>query len=330
MDVNEDTLELLERRLSERVANRVRTRMFWIYGVIGSGVLGGFAFLGVNFISHLEESALNAAAKRAESIVADQVGPVVESAKEATELAETQAIRAQAQLELMAKSTARREAEIEEALSRLRPAVEKMNVRLDQIQSDIDAAIAKADQQFQRNEDRFAYAGNFAELSKSVADLADQLRSLDADMEGLRASQALPLPDAGYQDSPAQIAIGKVIATADAYSPQLIAPETSNTVFVQYAGSQSGLVSRISASLSKQFGYVVPGQERVDFAKGMAEVRYFFESDASAAKQLAEDVNGILAHNEVRPNVRPNSYVDFKGPKPKPGVLELWLDPKPR
>ncbi len=327
MDVNEETLELIERRISERVTERVRKKLFWVYSIIGGGVIGGLAFLGVDLFDTIKERAATTAESSARAIVNNEIQPLVASAESIAADAEKQVIKAHAQLEYIASAVARREAEVEQAINRLRPAIADMNVRLDEVQ----AALDRADQQFQRNEDIFASAGNFADLSKGVADLAQQMSDLDAAIAQLRERRVITsIPDPGLIDSPAQMTISSVAETARAFSPQLTPTDQSTTVFVQYAGGQSKLISRIEGLLVNLYGYSVPGAERVETAADLAEVRFFFDSDSAAAEQLATDVKNILSELDVEYGVRPVSLVDFKGKKPRPGVLELWLEPKPR
>ncbi len=82
----------------------------------------------------------------------------------------------------------------------------------------------------------------------------------------------------------------------------------------------------ISAQLAP-LGFEVPGEERIKTAAGMHEVRYFFEGDGARAGQLADATNDILRRQGYRAEVRVRDLTDFPGQKPRPGTLELWLEP---
>ena len=55
MPIDDETLELLERRLAEKVEARVRGRLFKLYGGIGSGILAGLGLLGYDLYGDFKE-----------------------------------------------------------------------------------------------------------------------------------------------------------------------------------------------------------------------------------------------------------------------------------
>ena len=75
--MDEDTRELLERRLAERVEARVRGRLFAFYAAVGSIVLGVIGFFGYNIVTGLED--------RAQGYARSAVAPAVEAANTAAD-----------------------------------------------------------------------------------------------------------------------------------------------------------------------------------------------------------------------------------------------------
>jgi hypothetical protein len=99
------------------------------------------------------------------------------------------------------------------------------------------------------------------------------------------------------------------------------------TIFFQFAGEITReRAQAILKGLAKE-GYDAPGEERVAAAAGLHEIRYFFEEDRDRAVQAAGDVNNVLAALGYRAEVTIKSFADFASAKPRPGVLELWLEP---
>ncbi len=87
------------------------------------------------------------------------------------------------------------------------------------------------------------------------------------------------------------------------------------------------MAESISAGLAP-LGFEVPGEERIKTAAGLHEVRYFFDGDGPRARQLAEATNDILRRQGYRAEVTVRDLTGFTGQKPRPGTLELWLEPQ--
>ena len=70
----------------------------------------------------------------------------------------------------------------------------------------------------------------------------------------------------------------------------------------------------------------MPGEERLEIARGLREVRYFHEGDRPAAEKLAADTTDTLTQLGYKmPQVQVQSLTTWAGVKPQPGLLELWL-----
>ena len=62
-------------------------------------------------------------------------------------------------------------------------------------------------------------------------------------------------------------------------------------------------------------------------AAGKHEVRYFHNDTKKAAERLANDTNAALRSLEYPVlNVVVKSFTSYRGKKPRPNVVELWLE----
>src|SRR5690606_19909914 len=75
-------------------------------------------------------------------------------------------------------------------------------------------------------------------------------------------------------------------------------------------------------------GFVLPAEERVAAAAGKREVRYYHAEDRGAAEALQSSTAAALADLgiEAEPEVAIVDLTGWKGRKPQPGVLELWVE----
>jgi hypothetical protein len=104
----------------------------------------------------------------------------------------------------------------------------------------------------------------------------------------------------------------------------LNAPTGGATIFAQFPFTRAN-VAPISDGLAA-LGYDMPPWENIDTARGLSEIRYFYEADAELAAAAADAVNDVLSRLGWKPEVEAK-LIDYIKVKPKRGVLELWLDP---
>ena len=107
---------------------------------------------------------------------------------------------------------------------------------------------------------------------------------------------------------------------------ELDAAPALTTVYFQFAGVKRGVAEAISDQL-KDAGYKMPGEERTANAAGKHEVRYFFAEDEARATRLVTDLNRGLDDAGYKANVVAIDSTGFKAAKPRPGTIELWLEP---
>jgi hypothetical protein len=103
---------------------------------------------------------------------------------------------------------------------------------------------------------------------------------------------------------------------------QVSAP--SSTVYMQFAQLTRENAKAISAQLLDA-GWKVPGEERLDSAAGLHEIRCYYEEDCSAAERLKADTEAALTRLGFSPQEIAIRKLLTYTPKPRQGVLEIWL-----
>ena len=167
---------------------------------------------------------------------------------------------------------------------------------------------------------------NVESLSLRLVELARQVDELNTLASDRGSTMEPEIQKASEQRSEA---IKSVISDSKAAEQLLVKAREKTTVFFQFAGARRAQAEALSAAL-KANGYIVPGEDREGSAAARHEVRYFHEDDSATAQRLAGDTTqalrnlGYEAHNV--PDVVATSLVNYQGKKPRPGVLELWLE----
>lgn len=106
-----------------------------------------------------------------------------------------------------------------------------------------------------------------------------------------------------------------------------VAGQICSLIYFQYTGSTSENAAAFAERLKKQ-GYLVPGQQQLSAAQGLAQVRYYYPEDKNSAEQLAKDamanakVLGLAGNRQITAV----DYTSWARQKPPRGTLELWLD----
>ncbi len=116
------------------------------------------------------------------------------------------------------------------------------------------------------------------------------------------------------------------VAISQPELPTSATTETT-TVYVQFATATRDAIERFSEAL-REFGHTIPGEERLDSALGKNEVRYFYDEDRPAAERLAANVMKTASSLGYRlsSDTQVHNLAGYKGKKPPPGLLELWID----
>jgi nitrogen fixation/metabolism regulation signal transduction histidine kinase len=319
MDVDSDTLELIERRLSDKVEAQVRDRLFKFYRTVWAVAAVVIGFFGYNAITGLTRTA--------ETYAQSAVRASVDSANGAASDARKQVDTIAARLEAIDAYLQRREEKMIDNESRViasQAKVQSLSGDMDhRLQAMLDQ-IAETEAQLRATRERVtegAGAGNVEELRSNLAVLAEQVGLIAASVRAIEAKASGPGPAPPSEVKPREIAA--VEETLRAAAPA--ATPAGGTVYLQFAGVDRKVVQAIASDLAAA-GYAMPGEERTEAAAGLHEVRYFFDADQARADRLAEDVNRILAQGGFRSDVTVRSFTSYKS-KPREGTMELWLEP---
>lgn len=312
MNIDEDQLELLERRLAESVENRVRSRLFAIYGTIGAGILAAFTFFGFNLISSVEPTLTKAAIEGAE----EAIQPFVQKANKAAEEASALALRSKAELDAMERFRRDAQVKLNATLGKVDEATISIEDTFRKISDDLDSAEKDVDTYRQRSTDLFLSV-NYEDTIKQIAKNLDELTAAVASLRTESSSDAL-----------------QKISNVDTQSPYDALVEQSiefpidlrTTVYFQFTGVARELAEEISRKLDDD-NFIVPGEERIGAAAGKSEVRYFFPEDQLQAELFAKNTNKVLGSMGYRATVS-DRFVQLAKGSPRKGVLELWLEPR--
>lgn len=311
-------LELLERQIADRVAERVRPALFRLYAVAGGAVVAVLGFLGFNLLDEVST--------RAERIAGEAIEQVQAKVDEVDQRI---SIKLGVADELSARVTTfvdRSSAALEEFRPKARR-LDELTVQLEELarqRADLETRLGQAQTILVQVE----------ALPRTVAQLGETLQTLsDALTQQARvAASGSAGADGGYADQIAKVSseIGSVITAAKNLGEEVQTVRRRPTVYFQFAGGNRAQAEELAAAL-RQAGYPVPGEDREAGAAGKREVRYFYAGDAAAAANLAEDTQTSLVRLGYpdRP-VDAVSLVSYSGTKPKSGVVELWLELPPR
>ncbi len=296
-DINDERMELLERQLAERVTRRVRSQLFVLYATAGSAVIFMLGIVGWNMFSEIRKNITDGIARE----IKEKQIEIVEQVTETRIIAKR------------AKQVIQR---LEEQLNAFEPQAE-----------DLDKTIKKVNALKITAEDLIAV--KVEPLFNSVESLTKQLEVLAKQVRQMNTIAS------GSEDKPGQALIDRtksiqnVISDTAETKQSLITARNKTTVFFQFAVGSRRQAEILAAAL-KERGYIVPGEDREIGAVGKHEVRYFHSEDQEAAENLAEHTNRVLKNlrypGRDKLKVQAKSFVSYRGKKPRPGVVELWIE----
>jgi hypothetical protein len=236
------------------------------------------------------------------------------------------------------KDAERAIAQMQVQLDLARDTKRKLDILVDQINTDADAAQLKIE----------GFQGRLGktqeEFQQILESLQDQLsavsvrrRELEADLaansQGLVAATSANRTElANLADQVARLAAAstpsaELVAEATALAERMRAAAAGATravVFLQYGGATSPETATDLTGRLREGGYVVPVAEAMP--TDAREVRYFHAQDREAAAALAGDTMAALkeigAPGEV---IEVRDFTAWPKAKPRPGTLELWL-----
>lgn len=304
-DADKDRLELLERQLSEKVSERVRTSLFKLYASVGVAVIFVIGFVSWDIVGDIKQE-----------LKAEFIAEIEADINSKRERIQELLIRA----DLLGRRVTATIDTVEKQLTEFQPKA----IELEQMYEKVDSLNVDAKNfiDIYNNEVR-PLANNVNSLSQQLSVLAEQVDEIN--VVTLAAGPALSGSQEGSSMQRSAV-IQSVIIESDDVQARLETERTRNTVFVQFAGGSPGEVQELAAKLRGD-GFYVPDQEHTTTAFGKRDVRYFHAADRSAAEEVAQVVTDALLENGYSDQaVTAQDLTKYANKKPRSGVLELWID----
>ena len=314
--INDATLELLERRIADKVTEQARKRVIGHYAVVGSTLAAVAAFVGwsvVGWVQHEAETRIDAKISALTAAINDKTVQV-------TNAQSAIAVRLGV-LDDLSQHAGRTIDKVDETLQGFAP----KSRRLEQAASDIAELEERVrpirgtiEQAEQNRTDLERVSGQLNTLAQQVAQLITVAQ---------QAPASGPAPAAGTFSSIAAATAGVATGSAS-IAKDIAANRAMPTVYVQFSGFQREMIDLLRQQLAAK-GFNVPAAERTGAATKLAEVRYFHEGDRTEAERLARlttEALRSLVPTDAR-EVKAANSTGYGGTKPKPATLELWYGP---
>lgn len=332
MDANE--AELLERRVAEQAEARVRRRLLWPVTVVVA-VLGFFGYDLITDTRRAAEDAAERSVRESVSAARRSVEPAVERAERVAEEAAAQVEVSRRMLDLIEEwmdQRRRKLVEMEDEIAVRSEEVEQEARAMGEQLSDIGRRIGETEQEIEaqraRAEGLYAGAGNLADLAEQVKALAEQVKALDRQLVRLAEAGPQAAPELEAEVVARSQAIESIASAAQRIGPSAAgSAETQRRVFIHFSSADRALMDGLSRALSDE-GWSVPEAQRVKAVPERPEVRYYFEADRQAAEQLGAAAGDWLQARGFEGRIEVRDFSDYRGAKPRPGVMELWIDPQ--
>ena len=274
---NLDESELLERRLADRIVDRVRPALFRYYAAAGTAVIAVLGLIGWNIIADLKD--------RARSVTEQAIKPVIDDAnlrlsKHATEVEKQLSIS-------------------EWLSSRARASAEKVDVQLEQLGpkakllEEIGSRLSEIEQRRRELEENIKrasiQANGTVEISRQVADLALQVEGLSQRLESLSAGPRANTPAV----TTAQAAIKNIAGAAESTHAKVVMASSEPTVWLQFAGGTRAQAEELSQALAAK-RYIIPAKsERPIPAKSERPVQQAGEKFATSIRMTWRRRRGL-------------------------------------
>lgn len=329
-DIDKETLDYLRGNLEREVRENVEGRLFRYWIALSAAFLGGVGLVGVPWaLSYLDGKITTAVEAKVEAVTVTATERAKQLSVEAQQIAQearddvrsaltdidTRRTIAQDQLVAMRAQADR----VGDQFTDLRTEVEEARGRLGEIED-------RANQQSDRLRNAVPDAGQIATLVQDFRALVEQVSKINAELAELRTQTAVRPAEAAdvqlSQQLTQQLTQLEQSSQQRIEQAQSIMPET--TVYLQFAQLTRENAKALSSQL-RDANWKLPGEERLDSAEGLREIRCYYEDDCTAAVRLKADVEEALARlgfGKVEIGIK--SLLDFS-PKPRQGVMELWL-----
>lgn len=302
-------LELIERRLTDRVATNVKGSLFKTYGLIGAVVGAVLTYVGIDIFERITERADT----QTQEMIAKKVDPALQAAQAQTEKVTIQLGVIEA-LNQRAQATIDR---LNEQLAGFEPKAEKLKDLADQVDTldlrrkEVEASLTTVGQSI----------SSLGELGGKLAELANQVKSLSDVVATLQLSR-----ETSSNVQTIANATQALANVSEQVTQRLSDIRNQTRVFFQFYGMPREVAAELTRRL-RDLGYVVPGEEQVrPSGSPISEIRYFWDQDAARAEDLRAAVSSLLEPAGIAaPPPVVKSNVDWSKQKPREGTVELWV-----
>ncbi|WP_225767176.1 hypothetical protein [Inquilinus sp. Marseille-Q2685] len=329
MTIDRDTLVYLRQNIENEIKQNLESRLFKLYTIIGAAFLGGVGIIGFPWaVSYIDDKIQNAVEQRVAETkaVTDQARQIAESARRDVDKALTEIDVKRAALAADLEDIQAKSSGAAERLGTLRGEMqarsEEMAAQLDQVKQRLDEARDQAQALSDRLRTAIPDAGVVASLAHDLNVVVEQVKQLDLTVKTI-AQQSGSQPMTVDEESRA-VQLSTLQQSTGENAAKVQEAASTQTVYLQFARLSRDSAKAVSAQLQAR-GWRIPGEERIDSAAGLSEIRCYYEEDCERAKALETDTEAALAqlgYGDIAVTIRPLlSY----SPKPRLGILEIWL-----
>jgi exosome complex RNA-binding protein Csl4 len=330
MDIDKETLAYLRQNIENEIKQNLESRLFKLYTIIGAAFLGGVGIIGFPWaVSYIDSKIQTAVDHQVEETKA-----ITDKARDTAEAARRDVDKALAQIELKRADLTRalddlqlRSSRATEQLNQFRG---EMQQRSEDMAAQIDDSKRKVDDirgQAQVLSDRLRTAvpdaGVVQSLASNLDKVVEQVKQLDLAMKTM--AQRTDSPVSAAEDDRRAVQLSSLQQMTGQSVEQIQKAAPSLTVYLQFAVLTRDNAKAISAQLATR-GWRIPGEERIDGATGLSEIRCYYQADCDqAAPRLKADTEttlGQLGYSAPSIDIRP--LLDYT-PKPRQGILEIWF-----
>jgi hypothetical protein len=330
-EIDKDTLDYLRSNLEREVRENVESRLFRFWIALAAAFLGGVGLVGVPWSLAYIDGKISRAV---EAKVQDATVEPTEKAKRLAEEAQDIAQQARDEVRKALTEIDARRTIAEEELVNMRAQAGRVNEQITTLRTQVTESYQTARDRLAEIEDRSNQlsdrvrnavpdAGQIASMVHDFQALVEEVARIDGQLaQVVEQTGTPPVPDEADALKGEQLVQLEQSSNQRVMQAQVSAP--SSTVYMQFAQLTRENAKAISAQLLDA-GWKVPGEERLDSAAGLHEIRCYYEEDCSAAERLKADTEAALTRLGFSPQEIAIRKLLTYTPKPRQGVLEIWL-----
>jgi hypothetical protein len=304
-------LEVLEHRLTNKLRDSVEKALLFRYGLVIAALTIAFGITGYSVKTAIDnkiEETVKLAEAKIDTTLAEKIAAlekeVVDAKEKSRKIEVTQALA-----ERIIGATEERISGFDKKARLL----ERFRLEVDSVLTDIERIRGQAE----RAKLIFADSGQLIELGQRIALAEERLVKFEEFSRTINPNAVVPTSNSDDVKAVKQQVI------------QQYRESQPKTVFFQFAILPRHQAKQIAAALTAK-GYDVPGEDREESVTKLKQVRYFYDIDNEPANQLARQTEAVLAElGWSGVSIDVEDLTAYRGPKPRPGVLELWLGLQP-